>query len=160
MEVLEAYDLTKSRLAIGIGSAFTRVAVAARSFGLDQRSGTLHGLHLARDLATRRRSNCCHALREDLSRAIADFACLSAAVVSLVAVGFLLVSAGDAKGTIKLLEIGLSVARRLPRGRWFIRTSLCAVPAASSAPGSVPSASIRMNRSATATSRAWPSRSD
>ena len=39
-----------------------------------------------------------------------DLACLSGAVASLVAVGILLVSAGNAKGATKLLEIGLSIA--------------------------------------------------
>ncbi len=50
-----------------------------------------------------------HARQEDPSRPIADIACLSAAVASLVAVGVLLVSAGNAKGATKLLEIGLSI---------------------------------------------------
>lgn len=50
-----------------------------------------------------------HARREDPSRPLADLACLSAAVASLVAVGILLVSAGNAKGATKLLEIALSI---------------------------------------------------
>ncbi|MGH9054717.1 MAG: DUF1345 domain-containing protein [Acidimicrobiales bacterium] len=51
-----------------------------------------------------------HARREDPSRPIADLACLSAAVASLVAVGILLISAGNSKGATKLLEISLSIA--------------------------------------------------
>jgi uncharacterized membrane protein len=50
-----------------------------------------------------------HAQREDPSRPISDLACISAALASLVAVGILLIGAGSAKGTEKLLEIGLSV---------------------------------------------------
>lgn len=50
-----------------------------------------------------------HARREDPSRPIADLACLSAAIASLVAVGILLVSAGSAKGATKLLEIALAI---------------------------------------------------
>ena len=50
-----------------------------------------------------------HARREDPSRPIADLACLSAAVASLVAVGILLVKAGNAEGATKLLELGLSI---------------------------------------------------
>lgn len=44
-----------------------------------------------------------HARREDPSRPVADLACLSAAVASLVAVGILLVGAGNSKGATKLL---------------------------------------------------------
>lgn len=51
-----------------------------------------------------------HARREDPSRPVADLACLSAAVASLVAVGILLVGAGNSKGATKLLEVGLSIA--------------------------------------------------
>jgi uncharacterized membrane protein len=50
-----------------------------------------------------------HAQREDPSRALADLACLTAAVASLAGVVILLISAGNAKGATKLLEIGLSV---------------------------------------------------
>ena len=50
-----------------------------------------------------------HARSEDPSRAVADLACLSAAVASLVGVAILLLSAGNAKGTTKLLEIGLAI---------------------------------------------------
>lgn len=49
------------------------------------------------------------ACREDASRAVADIACLLAAVASLVAVGVVLVHAGSAHGAAKLLEIGLAV---------------------------------------------------
>lgn len=48
------------------------------------------------------------ARREDPSRAVADIACLLAAVASLVAVGVVLVDAGHANGAAKLLEIGLA----------------------------------------------------
>ena len=51
-----------------------------------------------------------HARREDPSRAVADLACLSAAVASLVGVAILLLSAGNARGSTKLLEIGLAIA--------------------------------------------------
>ena len=50
-----------------------------------------------------------HARREDPSRPVADVACISAAVASLVAVAILLISAGNAKGSTKLLEIALAI---------------------------------------------------
>ena len=50
-----------------------------------------------------------HARREDPSRFVAHLACISAAVASLVGVGILLVTAGNAKGSTKLLEIALAV---------------------------------------------------
>lgn len=46
---------------------------------------------------------------EDPSRLVADLACLIAAVASLVAVGVVLVQAGNASGTTKLLEIALAI---------------------------------------------------
>lgn len=51
-----------------------------------------------------------HAQREDPSRAVANGACLLAAVASLVGVGILLFAAGNAKGSAKLWEIALSIA--------------------------------------------------
>jgi len=49
------------------------------------------------------------AVREDPTRVVADLACLLAAVASLVAVGVVLVEAGNAGSTTKLLEISLAI---------------------------------------------------
>lgn len=51
-----------------------------------------------------------HAGREDPSRAVSDAACVLAAVASLIAVGVVLVDAGNAKGSGKLLDIALGIA--------------------------------------------------
>src|SRR5947209_13058699 len=56
------------------------------------------------------------AAREDPSRAVSDAACLLAAVASLVAVGVVLVDAGSAKGSTKLLEIALGIAAVVASG--------------------------------------------
>jgi uncharacterized membrane protein len=58
------------------------------------------------------------AAREDPSQPIADVVCLLAAVASLVAVGQVLVDAGNDTGTTKLLEIGLAVLAVVVS--WFV----------------------------------------
>lgn len=51
-----------------------------------------------------------HAVREDPSRAAADVIILGAAVASLAAVTVVLLHAGKAKGSARLLDIGLAIA--------------------------------------------------
>jgi len=51
-----------------------------------------------------------HARAEDFSRATTDFAIITASVASLVAVGYLLVRAGNSEGTDKALLILLAIA--------------------------------------------------
>ncbi|HEV2369739.1 MAG TPA: DUF1345 domain-containing protein [Acidimicrobiales bacterium] len=63
-------------------------------------------------------STAAHAQRDDPSRGVTDLACLSAAVASLVGVGILLIGAGNAKGTTRLLEIALSIGAVV--GAWTL----------------------------------------
>jgi uncharacterized membrane protein len=51
-----------------------------------------------------------HARAEDFSRALTDFAVITASIASLVAVGYLLVRAGKASGTDKALLIILAIS--------------------------------------------------
>jgi len=50
-----------------------------------------------------------HAQAEDLSRGTADLVVLSASTASLVAVGYILIRAGDHHGTDKVLLVGLAI---------------------------------------------------
>jgi len=58
------------------------------------------------------------ARRDDPSRAAADIGCVGAAVASLIAVGVVLVDAGSATGTPKLLDILLAVGAVV--ASWFL----------------------------------------
>jgi uncharacterized membrane protein len=97
-------------LAIGIGTAFSPAAIGAPLFGWIGATGVFVVWTWLEIWPQDARATADHARAEDPSRPVADVACLSAAVVSLVAVGILLVGAGSAKGTAKLLEIGLAIA--------------------------------------------------
>jgi uncharacterized membrane protein len=96
-------------LAVGVVSAFTPAAIGAPLFGWIVAAGVFTVWTWLEIWPQDAASTAAHARREDPSRPIADLACLSAAVASLVAVGILLLGAGHAKGTVKLLEIGLSI---------------------------------------------------
>jgi uncharacterized membrane protein len=97
-------------LTIGIGTAFSPAAIAAPLFGWIS-SASVFVIWTWLDIWPQDAvATAAHARLEDPSRPIADLACLSAALASLVAVGILLVGAGNARGTTKLLEIGLAVA--------------------------------------------------
>lgn len=96
-------------LVIGIGCALSAAAVVAPLFGWVGAAGVFVVWTWVEIWPKDADATEAHARREDPSRPVADLACLSAAVASLVAVGILLMSAGNAKGT-KLLEIGLGIA--------------------------------------------------
>lgn len=95
--------------AVGVGLAFSPVAVAAPLLGWIAAVALFVVWTWWEIWPQSPESTAAHARREDPSRPVADLACLTAAVASLVAVGILLVSAGSAKGATKLLEIGLSI---------------------------------------------------
>src|SRR5579862_2280383 len=97
-------------LAIGLGVGLGPAAVAGPLVGWIGAVGVFVGWTWIDVWPQDPAATAAYATREDPSRPVADLACLSAAVASLVAVGILLVGAGDAKGTTKLLEIGLAVA--------------------------------------------------
>lgn len=96
--------------AVGIAVALTPVAAAAPLLGWTSAAGVFVVWTWVQIWPQDAEATARHARIEDPSRAVADVACLSAAVASLVAVGILLVVAGNAKGTSKLLEIGLAIA--------------------------------------------------
>lgn len=96
-------------LAVGVGLAFSPVAVAAPLLGWIAAVVVFVVWTWGEIWPQGPAETAAHARREDPSRPVADLACLSAAVTSLVAVGILLVSAGNAKGATKLLEVGLSI---------------------------------------------------
>lgn len=95
---------------VGIAVVFTPAAVAAALFGWIAAVGAFVVWTWLVIWPQGPEATAAHARREDPSRPVADLACLSAAAASLIAVGILLVGAGDAKGTTKLLEIGLAIA--------------------------------------------------
>ena len=97
-------------LAVGIGSALTPAAIAAPLFGWIATAAVFVVWTWLEIWPQDAAATAAHASSEDPSRPVADLACLSAAVASLGAVGVLLVDAGSAKGTTKLLEIGLAIA--------------------------------------------------
>lgn len=97
-------------LAVGVGLAFSPAGVAAPLLGWIAAAAVFVVWTWWEIWPQNPEATAAHARREDPSRPIADLACLSAAVASLVAVGILLVSAGNSKGATKLLEIGLSIA--------------------------------------------------
>lgn len=97
-------------LGVGVGVALSPAAIAAPLFGWTAAVGVFVVWTWIDIWPQDPDATAAHAQCEDPSRPFADVACLSAAVVSLVAVGILLVGAGNAKGTIKLLEIGLAIA--------------------------------------------------
>lgn len=94
---------------VGVGLAFSPAAVAAPLLGWIAAVALFVVWTWWEIWPQSPESTAAHARREDPSRPVADLACLSAAVASLVAVGILLVSASSAKGATKLLEIGLSI---------------------------------------------------
>ena len=96
--------------AVGAGLAFSPAAVAAPLVGWVVAAAVFVVWTWLEIWPQGPAETAAHARREDPSRPVADLGCLSAAVASLVAVGILLVSAGNAKGATKLLEIGLSIA--------------------------------------------------
>jgi uncharacterized membrane protein len=97
-------------LAVGIGTALGWSGVAAPLLGWISAVGVFVIWTWLDIWPQDAEATAAHARLEDPSRPIADLACLSAAVTSLVAVGILLVNAGNARGSTKLLEIGLAVA--------------------------------------------------
>lgn len=97
-------------LAVGAGVAFSPAGVAAPLLGWIAAVAVFVVWTWWEIWPLNPEATAAHARREDPSRPIADLACLSAAVASLVAVGILLVSAGNSKGATKLLEIGLSIS--------------------------------------------------
>lgn len=96
-------------LATGVGLAFSPAAVAAPLLGWIVAVASFVVWTWREIWPQDPAATAVHARREDPSRPVADLACLSAAVASLVAVGVLLVSAGGSKGATKLLEIALSI---------------------------------------------------
>lgn len=97
-------------MATGIGTACSPAAIAAPLFGWIT-AASIFVVWTWLDIWPQdAAATAAHARLEDPSRSVADLACLSAATASLVAVGILLVGAGSAKGTTKLLEIGLAIA--------------------------------------------------
>lgn len=101
---------TVAGLVVGIATAFSPSAVAAPLFGWVSAATVFVVWTWLEIWPQDADATAAHARREDPSRPVADVACLGAAVASLVAVGILLVGVGSAKGTIKLLEIGLAIA--------------------------------------------------
>jgi uncharacterized membrane protein len=97
-------------LAVGISLAFSPAAIAAPLFGWVVGSGIFVVWTWIEIWPQDAEATAAHARREDPSRPIADLACLGAAVASLSAVAILLLGAGNAHGTSKLLEIGLAIA--------------------------------------------------
>ena len=97
-------------LAVGIGLAFSPASITAPLLGWIGAAGVFVVWTWVDIWPMDPGATAAHAVREDPSRPVADLACLSAAVASLVAVGILLVGAGDTTGATKLLEIGLSIA--------------------------------------------------
>ena len=97
-------------LAVGIGLALSPASITAPLLGWIGAAGVFVVWTWVDIWPMDSDATAAHAVREDPSRPVADLACLSAAVASLVAVGILLIGAGNAKGATKLLEIGLSIA--------------------------------------------------
>ena len=96
-------------MAVGVGTAFSPVAIAAPLFGWITAVAVFVVWTWLEIWPQDANATAAHAGREDPSRTLADLACLSAAVASLVAVGILLIGAGNAKGATRLAEIGLSI---------------------------------------------------
>lgn len=97
-------------LVVGIGTAFSPAGIGAPLFGWITASGVFVVWTWFDIWPQDAKATAAHALREDPSQPVADLACLIAAVASLAAVGVVLVGAGSASGTTKLLEIGLAIA--------------------------------------------------
>lgn len=95
---------------MGLGLAFSPAAVAAPLLGWIAAVALFLAWTWREIWPQNAEATAAHARREDPTRPVADLACLSAAVASLVAVGVVLVSAGNAKGATKLLEIALAIA--------------------------------------------------
>jgi uncharacterized membrane protein len=96
-------------LVIGLGTAFSPATIAAPLLGWIGASGAFviwTGLEV---LPQDPQATASHARREDPSRPAADVACLLSALASLVAVGILLLGAGNAQGSVKLIEVALSI---------------------------------------------------
>lgn len=96
-------------LLAGAALAFTAAATAAPLVGWIVAAAVFIGWTWASVWPQDARQTAAHARREDPSRPIADVLCLFAAVASLVAVGVVLVDAGHANGSTKLLEMGLAI---------------------------------------------------
>ena len=94
---------------VGIGIAFSAAADAAPLLGWIVATGLFVGWTWLSVWPLDAHETAVDAAREDPSRVIADLACLLAAVASLAAVGIVLVQAGNAHGTTKLLEMALAV---------------------------------------------------
>lgn len=97
-------------LVVGIGTAFSPAAIAAPLLGWTVAAGCFVVWTWLDIWPQDADATAAHARREDPSRPVADLACLSAALASLVAVGILLLGAGNAKGATKLVEIALAIA--------------------------------------------------
>lgn len=120
--------LTSSRLRVTTAAAAGLIVGAAVAFAGVARTAPLLGWVAAATLycgwtwvsiwPQSPRETSRDASREDPSRAIADIACLGAAVASLVAVAVVLVGAGNAKGGEKLLDIALAVVAVVTS--WFL----------------------------------------
>jgi len=97
-------------LVVGTGVAFSPAAVAAPLFGWVAAAMVFVVWTWVEIWPQGPDATAAHAQREDPSRPVADLACVTAAVASLAGITILLLSAGSAKGSTKLLEIGLSIA--------------------------------------------------
>jgi len=97
-------------LAVGAGTALSPIAIAAPLIGWIGASGVFIVWTWFELWPQDAAATAAHARREDPSRPVADGICLLAALVSLIAVGILLVGASKAKGSTKLLEVALAVA--------------------------------------------------
>jgi len=104
------FGATAVGLIVGVGTALSSAARGAPLFGWIGAAGTFVVWTWLEIWPQDAASTAAHARRDDPSRPVADLACLSAAVASLVAVGILLIGAGSAKGATKLWEIGLAIA--------------------------------------------------
>jgi len=97
-------------LVVGIGTALSRAAIAAPLLGWVVAAASFVVWTWLEIWPQGADATADHARRVDPSRPVADLACLTAAVASLVAVGVLLIGAASAKGATKLWEIALTIA--------------------------------------------------
>lgn len=98
-------------------------------------------------------------VREDPGRATANALLLTAAVVTLLAIGLVLVRAATSSGAAKDRQAGLSLASVVLSWAWSTPSSPCAMPACTTPAPTAGSTSTRTTRRAMATSptRASPS---
>jgi uncharacterized membrane protein len=97
------------------------------------------------------------AVQEDPTRPVADVLLLGAAVASLVAVGVVLVRAGDSKGLAQALQVALGIASVVLSWGWCTRRMCSATLSSTTAARTAGSASTRTSPRPIRTSSIWPS---